>query len=317
MGAHAALLLLTGLAGCAAADLPAVTATGAAGERLRYDDPVLSAAPALCLEVASLSGANDDCAALRPEARAWSRVATLLEAYAAALARAARHHARGEGLLSPGVAGGSWTGLKPEDAAAATALANATRVLETDSDVIKRAITDADAPIQVLAKDLDAILERRVANIDLAETSIDVVRQRLQEVAAAPAPPVSRPPAHPAAPSKPEKGGKADCADIIVPTVEAIGVRLAALHETLNRQSAANQVGVPGSLAGLAAVQNDLESKRSALVRFREGLSLFARAHKTLHDNVDQLDSGSLVAKLTSVAEPAPPESSRTSGGRN
>ncbi len=168
MGAHAALLLLTGLAGCAAADLPAVTATGAAGERLRYDDPVLSAAPALCLEVASLSGANDDCAALRPEARAWSRVATLLEAYAAALARAARHHARGEGLLSPGVAGGSWTGLKPEDAAAATALANATRVLETDSDVIKRAITDADAPIQVLAKDLDAILERRVANIDLA-----------------------------------------------------------------------------------------------------------------------------------------------------
>jgi hypothetical protein len=307
MGADAALLLLAGLAGCAAADLPAVTATGAAGERLRYDDPVLSAAPALCLEVASLSGANDDCAALRPEARAWSRVATLFEAYAAALAHAARHHARGEELLSPGVAGGLWPGLKPEDAAAATALATATRVLETDSNGLKRAIADADAPIQALAKDLDAILERRISNIDLAETSIDVVRQRLQEVAAAPPPPVSRPPAHPAAPSKPEKGAKADCADLIVPTVEAIGVRLAGLHDTLNQQSAANQVAVPGSLAGMAAVQNDLESKRGALVRFREGLALFAHAHKALHDNVDELDSDSLVAKVTVVAEPAPP----------
>lgn len=303
-----AILLAT--CSCAGAQLEAAQATGAAGLRVSSDDRVLAGVPALCLEIASLSGANDDCTALREQSRTWTRVIALIEAYSRTLARPTS----GDMALSADmlVAGGAWTGLKPDESAAATELANVTRELQShhpDAAAVRKAIGAADGPIQKLTHALDEAVDQRVATINLAETSIDVVRQRLQETVAA-LPTVARPkPAAPAPASAAAPGAKhpdkpaptkPDDQDVR-PSIAAIGVQMTALYDATNRQATANQAEVPGSLAGLAAVQNDLESKRERLAVMREGLDVFARAHKFLHDNVDQVESDALLGKVLEV----------------
>jgi hypothetical protein len=297
---------------CAACttSLPAVSATGASGRSLQSDTKALDAIPALCLEIAALSGANEDCAGRRDEARFWTAVVVLLETYGSALSAAGRG-APDRALLPAGVGQLAWRGVAKEDAAAAGALAEVTKSLETedrDASAVRRAVDGADKPLQQLAKSLDALVGKNVADIDLAEASVDVVRQRLQEVAGAPPPPASRPQAQTAsgATAKADKGArpaKTDCVDVIVPTVEAIGARLSALYDAMNRQTGANQVVVPGSLAGLAAVQADLEGKRAAFERLRTGLGVFARAHGVLAANLDELSASGLIVKVQLAAE--------------
>jgi hypothetical protein len=67
------------------------------------------------------------------------------------------------------------------------------------------------------------------------------------------------------------------------------------------RQAVANQAAVPGSFAGLAAVLNDLETKRERFEDLRDTLLVFAKAHHALHEGVDQLDTDALLAKVLGI----------------
>ena len=97
-------LLGSSLIGGCGASLPAVQATSAAGQRLSPDDRVLAALPALCLEVASLSGASDDCSRVRDQARAWTYVVAQIEAYAQALSL---HASQAESISAEMLPGGT------------------------------------------------------------------------------------------------------------------------------------------------------------------------------------------------------------------
>ena len=292
--------------GCAGHPIEAVQATGAAGQELSWSNRTLGGIPALCLEIASLSGANDDCAALRDEARAWGRVVALLAAYGRGLSHLGGDH---DVTVAAGITGGGWTGLKPDEVVAARALASVTRGLHAlghDTAALRKVIGGADEPLQKLARAIDTMVERQVAAIDLAETSVDVLRQRLQQsVAFSPSPPRVQAPASPAptAAKRQDKEAAARAADVelIRPTISAIGAQLTSLQDAMTRQAGASQAAVPGSLAGLAAVQNDLESKRERFEQLRDAVDVFAQAHKTLHDNVDQIDTEALLVKVLAV----------------
>jgi len=296
-------ILLWAFSGCGG-QLGAVQATSAAGHRLGSDEHVLAGLPAVCLEIASLSGATDDCGALRDQARAWTHVVGQIEAYAAALSLHAGHHrgAISAAMVSGGPAAGASTGLTGEQSAAATALAGATRDLLTHRDdaALRKAIGDADAPIQLLVKAMQASIDQRIASIDFAETSVDVVGQSSGRPA----------PARAAETSTAPTGKKLDKAaatardaefELIRPTLEAVGAQLAALREGMARQAVANQAAVPGSFAGLAAVLNDLETKRERFEDLRDTLLVFAKAHHALHEGVDQLDTDALLAKVLGI----------------
>jgi len=309
--------------GCGGAHYGAVQATSAAGVRLASDDRAMSTLPALCLEIASLAGATDDCAPLREEGRAWSRVVGLLEAYSVTLARRAGHDdgSISRGMLAVGPANGAWAGLKTDDAAAANELSKIIRDLQSrpvDADALKQAILAADAPIQKLSAAIDSAVSQRLATIDLAETSVDVVRQRLQETLAyQPAsarPKPTPPPAAPAAPAapavkRPDKPAPARNDDQDVrPAINALGTQLSRLMDATARQAMANQTAVPGSLAGLAGVQNDLESRRQRFEELRAAVGVFARAHKVLHENVEDIATDALTGKvLDAIATSGPP----------
>jgi len=309
------------LAGCGAhfeavQGADAVQVAGAAAQRLSSEETVLDAVPALCLEVASLSGSIDDCAPLRAQARAWTRVVALVEAYASSLARLAgppEGAISREMLVSAG-GGEAWAGLKPEEAAAASSLAGVARGLLTarrddPAVALRKAIDDADPLIQALAQAIDRAVDARVADVDLAETSIDVVRQRLQQ-AVADRLPTPRPAAvaAPAATKRPGKAAsaKAEEQDALVATLLPMNAQLGALSDVIARQALAGQAAVPGALAGLAAVQNDLESTRQRFVRLRDAVDAFARVHRSLHDGMGRGDTDALMASvLKAVGEAA------------
>ncbi len=309
------LLLLSGCGG----QFEAVQATSAAGQRVAVDEHVLATIPALCLEVASLSGASDDCAGLRDQARGWGYAVGQVDAYARALARQA---SQGYVPISPEMlpeppAGGASAGLKPDQQAAAATLGSVTRELllhRRDDAVLKKAIGDADGPIQLLVAAVRGAVDQRIATIDLAETSIDVVRQRLEETVAGAAGRPSAPHQAEAAPAaaakKPDKAASAREAEfeLMRPTLEAVGGQLSALHDTMRRQAVANQATVPGAFAGLAAVQHDLESTRERFVHLRDTLDVFARAHGSLRENVDRIDTDALLEKVLGIiSEPGAP----------
>jgi hypothetical protein len=210
---------------------------------------------------------------------------------------------------------GAAVGLKPDQQAAVTALASVTRDLvmhrSDDGTSLRKALGDADAPLQLLVRGADAAVDEEVAKIDFAQSSVDVIRQRLQETtgvdASRRAPP--RPADAPTTP--PAKADKAAAArdaafELIRPTLEAVGAQLSALHDTIRRQAVANQSTIPGAFAALAVIQNDLESKRERLVRLRGGLDVFAKAHAVLHQ-ADRVEAEEVLAKVLSILMDAPP----------
>jgi hypothetical protein len=308
------------LAACGS-HLDAVQVTSAVGDRLEAHETALGSLPATCLEVATLSGANEDCADLRAQARSWGRVVALVEAYARGL-RTSAPASGNEGSLAAALAvdagGDAWPGLSPAQAQAAKTLSGAVRTMllqpPSESD-LRSTIVSSDAAVQEIARGIDEVVAHELERIELARTAIDVVRDRLQQLATM-ARPASRPGAPPRPPgtpadARPPDKTSASVAAELAPVREGIATLQDRLDEALEGRAAERaterQVVVPGSLAELGLLQNDLESKRAALERLRDAADAFARAHKTLHDDLDRLGPDAILAEVVrAISQPAP-----------
>jgi hypothetical protein len=272
---------------------------------------------ATCLEVAALSGSNEECTDLRARARSWARVVALVDAYARGLRSAASNHAEGllTGALPVDAAGDLWPGLSPAQAQAAKGIASALEAMlvgrPSESD-LRSTIETSDAAVQELARGIDEMIAHELERLDLARTSIGVVRDRLAQFGAA-APPGARRPAPAHAPAPPADAHPPDktaalVAAEVAPVREALAALQDRLDEALSERATERQVAVPGSLAELGLMQNDLESKRARLERLRDAADVFARAHKTLHDNLARLGSDALLAEVVrAIAQPQAP----------
>ena len=317
------LLLLGGvlaLAGCAE-HLEAVQMTGDVGARLSAQESALGSLSATCLEVATLSGSNEDCVDLRARARSWGRAVTLVDAYARGLRAAATNRGEAAVLASVPVdtTGDAWPGFSPAQAQAVKTLSSTVRAMlvraQGESE-LRGTIAGCDAAVQEVARGLDQVVGHELDRIDLARTSIDVVRERLQQLATA-APPAPRPGAstraapapaadvHPA--DKTAALVAAQLATELAPVREALTALQGRLDDALAERSMERQGAAPGALAELGLMQNDLESKRARLERLRDAADAFARAHKALRDNVDRLEPDALVAEVLKAASQAPP----------
>jgi hypothetical protein len=321
---------LLALAACGGGShLEAVQVTSAVGDRLAAHENALDSVPATCLEVATLSGASDDCADLRARARSWGRVVGLIEAYARGLRGSPPTRGGERSLLAAlplDTAGDVWPGLSPAQAQAAKTLSGAVRAMLVQApgeDGLRATIASSDAAIQEIARGIDEVVAHELDRIELARTSIDVVRDRLQQLATmarpaprpaatAPAPGApadGRPPDKPSAAHPPDRASASVAAEL-APMREGIASlqdRLdAALEGRAGERATERQVSVPGSLAELGLLQNDLESKRVGLERVREAADAFARAHKALHDNLGRLgDDGSVAEVVRALSQPA------------
>lgn len=319
---HRSLVLpgVFALAGCGGTHLEAVQVTGAVGERLSAHETALGSLPASCLEVATLSGASEDCTDLRARARSWGRVVTLVEAYGRGLR--APDRARSLATALPvGAGGDAWQGLSPAQAQAAKTLSSAVRAMvlgAVDEGDLRSTIASSDAAVQEIARGIDEVAAHELERLDLARTAIDVVRDRLQQLAtmgrpaSRPGAPATsaRPPGTPADAHPPDKTSALVAAEL-APLREAVASLQDRLDEALegrdSEQATERQVIVPGSLAELGLLQNDLESKRAGLERFRDATDAFARAHKALHDNLDRIAPDAVLAEVVkAISQPAP-----------
>jgi hypothetical protein len=323
------------ITGCGS-HLEAVQVTSAVGDRLSAHETALDSLPATCLEVATLSGASEDCTDLRARARSWGRVVALVEAYARGL-RSSSPASGSEGSLAAALqmdAADVWPGLSPAQAQAAKTLSGAVRamLLQAPSESeLRSTIASTDAAVQEIARGIDEVVAHELDHLDLARTSIDVVRDRLQQLAtmgrpASPGAP-ARAPSAPADAHPPDKtpagaparapGAPADAhpPDKTCASVAAVREDVAALQDRLDQaldgratdRAKERQVLVPGSLAELGLLQNDLESKRVGLERLRDAANAFARAHKALHDNLDRLGPDATLAEVVRAISQPPP----------
>jgi hypothetical protein len=319
---HQSFLLggILALAGCGG-HLEAVQVTGDVGARLSGHETALGSLSATCLEVATLSGSNEECADLRARARSWGRAVALVDAYARGLRAAAM--SRGEGPLLGSVAvdtaGDAWPGLSPAQTQAVKTLSSAVQTMlvraQSESD-LRSVIAGSDAAVQEIARGIDEVVGHELGRIDLARTSIDVVRDRLQQLATT-APPAPRPGASARAPSAPaadahpaEKTAAlvaAQLATELAPLHEAMATLRDRLDETLTERTMDRQVAVPGALAELGLMQNDLESKRARLERLRDAADAFARAHKALRDSLERLEPDAILTEVVRAASQQPP----------
>jgi hypothetical protein len=308
------------LAGCGG-HLEAVQVTGDVGARLSAHETALGSLSATCLEVATLSGSNEECTDLRARARSWARAVTLVDAYARGLRASAMSHGEAPllGSLPVDTAGDAWPGLSPAQAQAVKTLSGAVQTMlvraQSESD-LRSTIAASDAAVQEIARGLDEVVGHELGRIDLARTSIDVVRDRLQQLATT-APPAPRPvaPAHappaPAADTHPADKTAAlvatQLATELAPVREAMAALRDRLEETLTAGTMDRQVAVPGALAELGLMQNDLESKRARLERLRDAADAFARAHKALHDSLERLEPDAILTEVVRAASQQPP----------
>lgn len=318
---HPSLLLggILALAGCGG-HLEAVQVAGDVGARLSAHETALGLLSATCLEVATLSGSNEECTDLRARARSWGRAVTLVDAYARGLRAAAMNRGEGPllGTVPADTAGEAWPGLSPAQAQAVKTLSNSVQTMlvrpPSESD-LRSLIAGSDAAVQEIARGLDEVVGHELGRIDLARTSIDVVRDRLQQ-AATTAPPAPRPGASPRAPSAPATDAHPDKTAVLVaaqlatelaPVREAMAALRDRLDETLTEGTTERQLAVPGALAELGLMQNDLESKRARLERLRDAADAFARAHKALRDNLERLEPDALLTEVVRAASQQPP----------
>jgi hypothetical protein len=315
---HQSILLgaVFALVGCGGAHLDAVQVAGAVGARLSGHETALASLPATCLEVATLSGSNEECTDLRGQARSWGRVVALLDAYAHDLRR---NEGPALGALPVDTAGDEWPGLSPAQAQAAKALSNTVQAMlsrgQSQSD-LQSTIASSDGAVQELARGIDEAVAHELGRLELARTSIDVVRQRLQELATT-APPSPRPGAPPPASSAPADARASDKTSALVaaelshglaPVRDSVATLQARLDESLSARATERQLAVPGSLAELGLMQDDLESKRARLERLRDATDAFARAHKALHDDLGRLEPEAILIEVVhAISQPQAP----------
>jgi hypothetical protein len=308
------------LVGCAGGGhLEAVQVTGAVGARLSAQETALGSLPATCLEVATLSGSNEDCTELRARARSWERVVALVDAYALGLRRGER---AGVGALPVDTAGDAWPGLSSAQAQAVKTLSSALQTMlagPQSEGELRSTIDSCDAAVQELARGIDEAVAKELDRLELARTSIDVVRERLQELATAvpPAPhagAAARAPSAPADAHAPDKTSALVAAELssgLAPVRESVATLQQRLDEALAARATERQLAVPGSLAELGLMQNDLESKRARLERLRDAADAFARAHKALHDNLGRLEPDAILTEVVhAVSSPPAPATS-------
>jgi hypothetical protein len=311
------------LAGCSGGHLEAVQVTGAVGARLSAHETALGSLPATCLEVATLSGSNEDCTELRARARSWGRVVALVDAYALGLRRGERS---GVGALPVDAAGDAWPGLSAAQAQAVKTLSNAVQTMavraQSDGD-LQSTITGCDAAVQEIARGIDEAVAHELDRLELARTSIDVVRDRLQQLAttAPPAPRsggAARAPSTPADAHAPDKTSALVAAELttgLAPVRESVATLQERLDEALAARATERQLAVPGSLAELGLMQNDLESKRAHLERLRDATDAFARAHKALRDNLGRLEPDAILTEVVhAISQPPAQPPSPPSG---
>ena len=93
----------------------------------------------------------------------------------------------------------------------------------------------------------------------------------------------------------------------VAPVREAMAALRDRLDETLTERTTDRQVAVPGALAELGLMQNDLESKRARLERLRDAADAFARAHKALRDTLERLEPDAVLAEVVRAASRQPP----------
>ena len=308
--------------------LDAVRVVGAVGETLSAQEPVLGSIPATCLEVATLSGASDECADLRAQARSWERVVGLVDAYARGLRSATGERTGGAvlGVALADVDGEPWVGLSPGQVEAARTVAGAVRAMllrAPTEDELRATIQSSDGAIQELSRGLTILIGHELERIELARTSVDVIREHLQQLATA-APPARRSPTPPA-PAPVVEGRPHDKTSAAVAAeLEPVRHALAALQERLDGALAERtadrvvdrQASVPGALAELGVLQNDLESKRGRLARLRDDAALLARAHKALRDNLGRAEPDAVLsAVLRGISQSAPQSPSAPTPG--
>jgi hypothetical protein len=184
---------------------------------------------------------------------------------------------------------------------------------QSESD-LQSTIESCDAAVQELARGIDEAVAKELGRLDLARTSIDVVRERLQELATT-APPPPRPGAAARAPSPaadahpPDKTSALVAAELttgLAPVRESVATLQQRLDEALAARATERQLAVPGSLAELGMMQNDLESKRARLERLRDAADAFARAHKALHDSLGRLEPDAVLTEVVhAVSQPS------------
>jgi len=216
-------------------------------------------------------------------------------------------------------AGDTWPGLSPAQTQSVKTLSSAVQTMlvraQGESE-LRSTIAASDAAVQDLTRGIEDVVGRELDRIDLARTSIDVVRERLQQ-AATMAPPAPRPgPSARAAPAPAPDAHPTDktaalvatqLATELAPVREALASLRDRLDDTLAERSMDRQGAVPGALAELGLMQNDLESKRARLERLRDAADAFARAHKALRDNLDRLEPDALLAEVVWAASQQPP----------